>query len=268
MIKFDQNIYGKPTFTGMVPGSVNLKLFVYKTKEEASRAGANILIEKAKKAKEENRLISMIIPTGNSPIQTYKICVDEYNSGNISFSSVNFRSMDEYEGTTKYQDFIKYHIMNAVDANSYDIFDAKSENPEKECLRYEEGIDLENLELLLGGTGEEGHLAFNEGAKFVRTVCHREKLSDSTKIANAFDFDESEFPDYAYTIGFRAMFKAKKAVVYAFGDKKISAVSKAVTGCVDPTYPISFMQLMPDADLIMDEAAAAEVIRSGMVDRI
>ena len=265
MLNFDESVYGSPTYTGKVPGSVNLKLFVYKTKEEASRAGANIIIQKANKAKDEGKSISMIIPTGNSPIPTYEICVDDYKNGKVSFSNVNFRSMDEYDGTTKYQDFIRYHIMDAVDAASYDIFNANAADPDGECLRYESGIDTDNLELLFGGTGEEGHIAFNEGARVLRTACHRETLSASTKAANAFDFPGGPFPDYAYTIGFRVMFMAKKAMIYAFGEKKVSAVAKAVNGFIDPTAPISLMQLMPDADLIMDEAAAVELIKSGMV---
>lgn len=268
MLKFDENIYGKPAYVGKVPGSVGMKLYVYKTKEEASRAGANIVMANAKKAIKDNKKITMIIPTGNSPIPTYKICVEEYKNGNVSFSNVNFRSMDEYEGTTKYQDFIKHHIMDYIDANTYDIFNAKTSDPENECVRYEDNIDTENLELLLGGTGEEGHLAFNEGAKAVRTACHRETLSDSTKVANSFDFPEGEFPNYAFTIGFRVMFKAKKAVIYAFGDKKVSAVEKAVNGYINPEAPISFMQLMQDADLIMDEEAASKLIETEMVKPI
>jgi glucosamine-6-phosphate deaminase len=264
MLKFNQTLYGQPTYIGEAPGSVGLKLYVYKTKAEASQAGSNIIINLAKKAATAQKPISMITPTGNSPILTYKICVDEYKAGKVSFAYVNFRSMDEYEGTTKYQDFMKHHLIDAIDAQSYDIFNGNAADPEAECLRYENNIDAANLELLFGGTGEEGHLAFNEAAPALQTACHREKLSDNTKSANAADFAET-FPDYALTIGLAVMFKAKKAMIYAFGDKKVTAVQKAVSGYIDPTAPISFLQLMPDADLIMDEAAAVELIKSGLV---
>ncbi|MCL2382710.1 MAG: 6-phosphogluconolactonase [Oscillospiraceae bacterium] len=265
MLEFNKDIYGKPTYVGTVPGSVGMKLYVYRTKEEASIAGSNIIIGLAKKAHENQKPITMIIPTGNSPIPTYRICSDEYNFGNVSFQYVNFRNMDEYEGCTKYQDFTKHHIIDAIDKNSYDIFNGKAEDPEAECERYENNIDTENLELLFGGTGEEGHLAFNEAAPSLQTKCHRETLSDNTKSANAFDYPDGNFPDHALTIGLGLMFKAKKAMIYAFGPKKATAVEKAVSGYIDPQAPISFMQLMQDADLIMDEAAAAPLIKSGMV---
>ena len=265
MLVFDKNIYGQPSYTGSVPGSVGLKLYVYKTKEDASQAGSNIIINLAKKAHASKKPLSMIVPTGNSPVLTYKICVDEYKAGNVSFAYVNFRSMDEYEGMTKYHDFMTHHFIDAIDCHSYDIFNGKAADPESECRRYENNIDTENLALLFGGTGEEGHLAFNEAAPTLQTACHREKLSDSTKSANASDFPADAFPDYAFTIGLQVMFKAKKAMIYAFGEKKIAAVQKAVSGVIDPQAPISFIQLMQDADLIMDETAATELIKSGMV---
>ena len=265
MLVFDKNIYGRPSYADQAPGSVGLKLYVYKTKEEASQAGGNIIINLAKTAHASKKPISMIVPTGNSPILTYKICVDQYKAGRVSFAYVDFRSMDEYEGMTKYHDFMKRHLIDAIDSRSYDIFNGNAADPERECRRYENSIDTENLALLFGGTGEEGHLAFNEAAPALQMACHREKLSDSTKSANAADFPADIFPDYAFTIGLQVMFKAKKAMIYAFGEKKSAAVQKAVSGVIDPTAPISFIQLMQDADLIMDETAASELIKSGLV---
>ena len=264
MLNFDESTYGKPTYVGTVPNSVGLKLFVYKTKEEASRAGANVIMNLANSAKKENKDITMIIPTGNSPIPTYEICSEEYKNGNVDFTNVNLRSMDEYEGYSKYKDFIKHHILNNINAKSYDIFDGNAGDPEAEAIRYENNIDTDNLELLFGGTGEEGHLAFNEANPTLYVASHREVLSESTKNANARDF-EGKFPNHALTIGFGLMFKAKKAMIYAFGDKKIAAIEKAVSGKIDPQAPISLMQLMRDAALIMDEEAAKTLIESGMV---
>ncbi|HBD64000.1 MAG TPA: glucosamine-6-phosphate deaminase, partial [Clostridiales bacterium] len=65
------------------------------------------------------------LPTGSSPIGMYKIIVDEYKKGNVSFENVKTFNLDEYMGLDRNNDQSYYYFMNE---NLYSHVNLKPEN--------------------------------------------------------------------------------------------------------------------------------------------
>lgn len=264
MFSFDKEIYGNPAYAGNLPGT-NLKAFIYSSKEEASQIGANRIIYYAKQAAIRKEKCGIVIPTGNSPLLTYEKLVKEYEGNNEIFKNIDFFSMDEYRHPAKkYYTYQQNNFIGKIECGAYYIMDAKTSNSNTECLEFQKKIDTTQIVFVLGGSGVEGHVAFNEGNSFLEVCAHEEILSDSTKKANKFDFMNEDFPDTAFTMGMGTMFRGE-AVFYLFGEAKREPIIKLAEGKITTKCPLTFLLLHQNAALFLDEAAGMPLIETGIV---
>lgn len=151
------------------------------------------------------------LPTGSSPIGTYKKLVELYKAGEISFKHVVTFNMDEYVGLPRdhpesYHSFMWTHLFSHVDIKpeNVHILDGNAEDLDEECKRYEAEIArVGGIELFLGGIGPDGHIAFNEPGSSLTSRTRVKTLAYETILANArfFDGDISKVPKLALTVG-------------------------------------------------------------------
>ncbi len=132
-----------------------------------------------------------------------------------------------------------------------------AENPDEECQAYEErirkagGIDLQVL-----GIGINGHIGFNEPGTPFNTLTHVAELTESTREANARFFSSmDEVPTHAISMGIKSIMHARRIILLANGEHKAEAVAAAVKGPITPELPASVLQLHPNVQFIIDEAA-------------
>ena len=110
------------------------------------------------------------------------------------------------------------------------------------------------------GIGRNAHIGFNEPDVKFEARTHKVRLDDETIQANARFFEEEEdVPRYAISMGIKTIMLARRVVLLASGKEKAEAVRKAVCGSVSPAAPASILQLHPDATIIVDRDAAAEL---------
>jgi glucosamine-6-phosphate deaminase len=110
------------------------------------------------------------LPTGSSPIPTYKHLIGLFRAGKLSFKHVVTFNMDEYVGLPRdhpesYHTFMFREFFSHIDISptQINILDGNALDLIKECNMYEEKIKKAGgIELFLGGIGEDGHIAFNE----------------------------------------------------------------------------------------------------------
>jgi len=128
---------------------------------------------------------------------------------------------------------------------------------DEECLRYDRLItDMGGIDLQLLGIGHNGHIGFNEPNQAYGKMTHRIKLNQRTIDANSrFFADASMVPQYALTMGIKAIMQAKKIIMVVNGEEKAEILYQAVNGPVTPTVPASIIQLHPDIIIIADKAA-------------
>jgi glucosamine-6-phosphate deaminase len=74
-------------------------------------------------------------------------------------------------------------------------------------------------------------------------------------------FGEQAVPSRAITMGVGTILSARRVILVAFGEGKASIVAAAVEGRLTDSVAASFLQEHPNAEVILDEAAAARLTR-------
>ena len=217
----------------------------------------------------ENRPFVLGLPTGSSPLGVYKILIEKYKAGEISFKNVVTFNMDEYIGLPheheqSYWYFMHQNLFNHIDipSENINILNGMSDNPEEECIRYEEKIaSYGGIDLFLGGSGIDGHIAFNEPFTSLVSRTGIRTLTQDTLIANSrfFDNDPNKVPKTALSVGVGTICDAKQVLLIISGHNKARALRHCIEGGVDHAWTISALQLHPDGIIACDEDACGEL---------
>ncbi|MDN6115019.1 MAG: glucosamine-6-phosphate deaminase, partial [Enterobacterales bacterium] len=144
------------------------------------------------------------LPTGGTPLQTYKRLIELHKAGEISFKNVVTFNMDEYIGLPEehpesYHSFMYNNFFNHVDIprENINLLNGNAPDVDTECRRYEEKIkSYGRINLFMGGVGNDGHIAFNEPASSLASRTRIKTLTEETRIANSrfFDGDMTKVP--------------------------------------------------------------------------
>lgn len=209
------------------------------------------------------------LPTGSTPIKTYKNLIKLYQDGKISFKFVIVFMMDEYLGfsnknSKSYYKFIHQHFINHVDIVSKNVhfLNGNTDNLQNECQEYEDKIKSYGyIHLFIGGVGSDGHLAFNEPGSSLTSRTRIKTLSRETRLSNSRFFDNQiDFvPKFAITIGLNTLLESKEIIIIATGQNKANAVQAVIEGSINHMWPISCLQLHPKAILVCDELSTMEL---------
>jgi len=209
------------------------------------------------------------LPTGSSPIPTYKALIRLYKDGKISFKDVITFNMDEYVNLPKdhsesYHTFMFREFFSHIDIppTQVNILDGNAKDLIAECNSYEARIKAAGgIELFLGGIGEDGHIAFNEPGSSLASRTRIKTLAYDTILANArfFNNDISLVPRMALTVGVATVLDSREIVVVVTGQRKSLALSKAIEEGVNHLWTLSALQLHPWALIVVDEDATAEL---------
>ena len=209
------------------------------------------------------------LPTGSTPLSTYKELINLYKEGKVSFKNVITFNMDEYvdlpeEHPESYHSFMWNNFFNHVDINpeNVNILNGNAADPEAECREYEERIvKAGGIDLFLGGVGENGHLAFNEPYTSLNSRTHVQTLTHDTLVVNSrfFDNDVNKVPKKAMSVGIATVLDSKEVVILALGPKKANAVQHCVEGGYNHVWPISALQIHPASIMVCDDPAAVEI---------
>ncbi|WP_332399820.1 glucosamine-6-phosphate deaminase [Vibrio metschnikovii] len=209
------------------------------------------------------------LPTGGTPLATYKALIALYQAGEVSFKHVVTFNMDEYIGIAEdhpesYHSFMYNNFFNHIDIQPQNInlLDGNTDDHELECKRYEDKIkSYGKINLFMGGVGNDGHIAFNEPASSLSSRTRIKTLTEDTRIANSrfFDGDISQVPKYALTIGVGTLLDAEEVMILVTGHNKALALQAAVEGCVNHMWTVSALQLHPKAVIVCDAPATQEL---------
>ena len=240
-----------------------MKLIVAKNYDEMSAEAAKIMADVIKNKPD----CVLGLATGSTPVGMYACLVDMYNKGELDFSAVKSVNLDEYypivpEHDQSYRYFMNYNLFDKVNINKENTFvpDGTTADPAAFCKAYDERIDaMGGTDVQVLGIGRNGHIGFNEPSDMLQLCTHLTDLTEDTVNANARFFDdESSVPRKAITMGLGGIFKARKIVILASGDKKREAVAKLRSNKLDTQTPASLLQLHPDVILICDRDAYGE----------
>lgn len=209
------------------------------------------------------------LPTGSTPVGTYKELIHLYKTGRVSFRNVVTFNMDEYIGIPQdhpesYHTFMWSNFFSQIDipAENVNILDGNAEDPEKECAAYEAKIaSYGGINLFMGGIGPDGHIAFNEPGSSLTSRTRVKSLTTDTIIANSrfFGGDIEQVPKRALTVGVGTIMDAQEVLILANGHNKARALYHAVEGAVNHMWTISVLQMHPRGIIVCDDAATVEL---------
>jgi len=247
-----------------------MRLIIREDKEKVGEYIANYICKRKNDfAPTENKPFVLGLPTGSSPIPTYKALIKLVNDGKLSFKHVVTFNMDEYVGLPQdheesYHTFMFREFFSHVDIppTQVNILNGNAPDLIKECKEYEKKISsCGGIELFLGGIGEDGHIAFNEPGSSLTSRTRIKTLAYDTILANArfFGNDISKVPHMALTVGVGTVMDSREVVVVVTGQRKALALSKAIEEGVNHLWTLSALQQHPWALIVVDEDATAEL---------
>lgn len=209
------------------------------------------------------------LPTGSTPLGTYKKLIELYKSGKVSFKNVVTFNMDEYVGIPKnhpqsYHTFMWDNFFSHIDIlpENVNILNGNAPDLVTECEAYEAKIKaVGGIHLFLGGIGADGHIAFNEPGSSLSSRTRIKTLTQDTIIANSrfFDNDINQVPKLALTVGVGTVMDSKEVLIVVNGHNKARALQQAVEGSVNQMWTITALQLHPKGIIVCDEAATIEL---------
>ncbi|MDA3880373.1 MAG: glucosamine-6-phosphate deaminase [Prolixibacteraceae bacterium] len=245
-----------------------MRLLIQPTYDKASLWTANYIAGKINQHN-ENRPFVLGLPTGSSPLGTYKALIALNKSGKVSFKNVITFNMDEYIGIPEehpesYHSFMWNNFFNHVDIEkeNVNILNGNASVLEEECMRYEDKIEhYGGIDLFLGGIGPDGHIAFNEPGSSLSSRTRIKTLTHDTIIANSrfFDNDTSKVPATALTVGVATVLEAAEVLIIVNGHNKARALKHAVEEGINHMWTISALQMHPKGIIVCDEAACEEL---------
>jgi len=247
-----------------------MRLIIQPNYELLSKWAADYIAAKINKAKPTaEKPFVLGLPTGSSPLGTYKELINLYKEGIISFKHVITFNMDEYVGLPKehpesYHSFMWNNFFSHIDIQpeNANILNGNAPDLEAECAGYEERIKKTGgIDLFLGGIGADGHLAFNEPGSSLSSRTRIKSLTTDTIIVNSrfFGGDINQVPKTALTVGIGTVMDAKEVLIVVNGHNKARALQQAVEGSVNQMWTITALQLHPKGIIVCDEASCVEL---------
>ena len=209
------------------------------------------------------------LPTGSSPVGTYKELVRLVQAGKVSFENVITFNMDEYvriqEGHPEsYHSFMRQNLFNhiRIPEENINILNGNAKDLVAECQAFEEKIKaVGGIRLFLGGIGPDGHIAFNEPGSSLHSRTRVKTLTYDTRIANSrfFGNDIEAVPKLALTVGVGTVNDSDEVVLIVNGHSKARALYKMIEEGVNHMWTASALQLHPKSMVVCDEDATYEL---------
>ena len=247
-----------------------MRVIIKDTSAEVAQWAARLIVDEinAKAAKTDAPFV-LGLPTGSTPLQTYKELIRLYEAGEVSFKNVITFNMDEYVGLEEshpesYHSFMWNNFFSHIDVKSENvhILNGNAEDLLAECREYEEAIvKAGGIDLFMGGVGEDGHIAFNEPFSSLQSRTRIKTLTPDTIAVNSrfFGGDISKVPTQALTVGVGTILDARKVLILATGPKKARALRHAIEGSYNHQWTLSALQIHPAGIIVCDDPAAEEL---------
>eukprot|EP00056_Hartaetosiga_gracilis_P009438 m.135811 g.135811 ORF g.135811 m.135811 type:complete len:290 (+) comp13127_c0_seq1:43-912(+) len=247
-----------------------MRLYVFEDKEWVGQFTADYIVKRINDfgPTEDNKFV-LGLPTGSTPVPTYKHLVKLHKEGKISFKNVITFNMDEYCGLPRdhpesYHSFMWENFFKHIDIipENAHILNGNADDLVKECNEYEKKIEAAGgINLFLAGIGPDGHIAFNEPGSSLVSRTRIKTLAYDTIVANArfFDNDIEKVPHQALTVGVGTVMDAREVVLLVTGPHKALALHKAIEEGVNHMWTCSSLQQHNNALIVCDEDATLEL---------
>ena len=243
---------------------------IFPDSEAASVQVARELATFIRERAAQGRSAVLGLATGSSPTRVYEELVRLHQHEGLSFRNVISFNLDEYypmapDSLQSYVRFMHEYLFDHVDIAPENVHIpdgtiaadqvADFGRHYEEQIRAAGGIDWQLL-----GIGRTGHIGFNEPGSGPASRTRLITLDHITRTDAASDFyGEENVPRRAITMGVGTILEARHVVLLAWGEGKAAVVKRLVEGEPTDSVPATYLQHHPAVQVVLDEAAAAEL---------
>ncbi|MGA2031278.1 MAG: glucosamine-6-phosphate deaminase [Thermoguttaceae bacterium] len=245
---------------------------VFRSAGEASLAVAREIAELVRQRAGQGHTAVLGFATGSTPTGIYNELVRMHREEGLSFQNVVSFNLDEYypigrHELQSYYRFMHEYLFDHVDVPAENVYIPDGTIPIERvpefCAAYEQAIvKAGGIDIQLLGIGRTGHIGFNEPGSSRTSRTRLISLDRLTRVDAASDFfGEQYVPRRALTMGVGTILAARRIILTSFGEHKAAVLAQAIEGPVTEAVAASFLQQHPQAQIMLDEAAAAELTR-------
>jgi glucosamine-6-phosphate deaminase len=254
-------------------GTEKIPTQIHARADQASAAVAREISDLIRAKAAAGKTCVLGLATGSTPTGVYAELIRLHQKEGLSFANVVTFNLDEYfpmqpHEIQSYRRFMREHLFDHVDLKpeNCNVPDGTLpiEKVAEYCKAYEQKIQAAGgLDLQLLGIGRTGHIGFNEPGSGPESRTRLITLDRVTRLDAASDFfGEQYVPRRAITMGVGTILEARRVIMMAFGEGKAAIVAQAVEGPVTAVVAASFLQNHPNATVVLDEAASAQLTRN------
>ena len=244
---------------------------IFPASQEAAADVARRIVDLVERRNSENKHAVLGLATGHTPIGVYQELIAHHQRG-VDFSKVITFNLDEYypmspDGLQSYRRWMLENFFDHINLEHKNIHvpDGAIERDAVDdyCAQYERMIvDAGGIDIQLLGIGRTGHIGFNEPGSSTESITRLIALDTVTRRDAAADFfGEESVPREAITMGVGTILQAREVILMAFGEQKAPIIKQAVEGPVTGSVPATYLHGHPNALVVVDEAAAADLTR-------
>ena len=189
----------------------------------------------------------------------------------VDWGRINAFHMDEYLGLDAaapqgFGNFLRERLFDQVAFREVHFLNGNAANPANECLRYAELLEINPVDLVCMGIGENTHLAFNDphvadfnDVALVKVVdldmeCRVQQVNDG-----CFEALE-DVPTHALTLTIPALLKADYIFAMVPGEKKATAVYHTLNADISEKYPSTILRRHSNAILFVDNKSSVQIL--------
>ncbi|MBO4668317.1 MAG: glucosamine-6-phosphate deaminase [Bacilli bacterium] len=243
----------------------NLKVNIYENRDLMGRGAAidiSLYIHSLLKEKNEISIIFAAAPSQNDVLKY--LVLDK----SISWERINAYHMDEYiwlsdEAKERFSNYLDTHIFKLVNFKSINYLKPNINNPNEEIERYSNLLKENQIDLVVMGVGENGHIAFNDPAKGLFSVKELVKVVKLDEVCRNQQVHDGCFktlddvPKFAMTLTIIALCSATRLFCVVPGTTKANAIKEMIEGEVTESCPASILRKHKNACLYLDKDSSA-----------
>ncbi len=229
------------------------------------------MLKEIKKANNENRQAVFIVPVG--PVGQYPIFVRYINENNISLKNCYFINMDEYltddgkyidkNSALSFRGYMEREVYGKINnellmPENQRIFPC----PEKPHAVTQLVEKLGRVDIVFGGIGLNGHLAFNEPEpnlsveEFSNLTTRVLDIAQETRTTNCMGNlggAIEHMPKKCVTVGMKEILSAKKIRLGVFRNWHRAVVRRVAYGEISTSCPASILQTHSDVLVYLND---------------
>jgi glucosamine-6-phosphate deaminase len=242
----------------------DVKIEVFKTKEECGKAAADRGAEILKQTIAAKGQASFIVATGASQFDFMKVLTQK---DGIDWHNTTMYHLDEYIGFTQdhpasFRHYLKERLVDVVHPGKVHFIQGQAVDPAAECRRMNDIISHDIIDVAFVGIGENGHLAFNDPPADFETelpyiIVELDDTCRKQQMGEGWFASLEEVPNTAISMSIQQIMKSAAIICTVPDKRKARAVKQCFEGAISPMYPASILRKHPKAFVYLDEDAAS-----------